>query len=114
MLKLQYSGQLIRRADSLEKTLMLGKIEDRRRRGQLEDEMVGWHHWLDGHVFEQTPGDGDVQGSLVYCSPWGCKELDRTEWLNNNLNFWSLSFFSFKETAEEVLGEIYHFLNIDD
>ena len=50
-LKLQYFGHLMRRADSLEKTLMLGKIEGRRRRGS-EDEMVGWHHWLNGHEFE--------------------------------------------------------------
>ena len=44
-----------------------------------EDEMVGWHHLLDGHEFEQVPGDGDGQGSLACCSPWGCKELDMTE-----------------------------------
>ena len=51
-------------------------------KGMTEDEMVGWHHWLDGHEFEQTPGVGDGQGSLVCCSPWGRKELDMTEWLN--------------------------------
>ena len=44
-----------------------------------EDEMVGWHHRLNGHGFEQAPGDGEVQGSLVCCSLWGCKELDTTE-----------------------------------
>ena len=60
---------------------MLGKIEGRRRRGQ-QDEMVGWHDRLDGHEFEQALGDGDGQGSLVCCSPWGCKKLDMTEWLN--------------------------------
>ena len=47
-----------------------------------EDEMVGWHHWLNGHEFEQVPGVGDGQGSLAYCSPWGCKESDTTEQLN--------------------------------
>ena len=47
-----------------------------------EDEMVGWHHQLNGHEFEQTPGDGEGQGSLVCCSPWGHKELDMTECLN--------------------------------
>ena len=47
-----------------------------------EDEMVGWHHQLDGLEFEQAPGVGDRQGSLVCCSPWGCKELDTTERLN--------------------------------
>ena len=49
-----------------------------------EDEMVGWHHQLDGHQFVQTLGDGERQGSLTYCSPWGHKESDRTEQLNNN------------------------------
>jgi len=53
----------MQRADSLEKTLMLGKIEGRRRRGATEDEMVGWHHQLNGHESEQTPGDREGQGS---------------------------------------------------
>ena len=47
-----------------------------------EDEMVEWHHWLNGHKFEQALGDGEGQGSLTCCSPWGRKELDTTEWLN--------------------------------
>ena len=47
-----------------------------------EDEMVGWHHQLDGHEFEQAPGVSDGQGSLACCSPWGLKELNRTEPLN--------------------------------
>ena len=47
-----------------------------------EDEMVGWHHRLDEHEFEQALGVCDGQGSLVCCSPWGHKELDTTEWLN--------------------------------
>ena len=47
-----------------------------------EDEMVGWHHQLNGHEFEQTPGDGKGQGSLACCSPWGHKEPDMTEQLN--------------------------------
>ena len=64
MLKLQYSGHLMQKADSLEKTLMLGKIEGRRRREGGEDEMSGWHHQLDGHELEQAPGDGEGQGSL--------------------------------------------------
>ena len=53
-----------------------------------EDEMVGWHHRLDGHEFEQAPGVGDGQGSLECCSPWGCKELDTTEWLNSNNKYY--------------------------
>ena len=47
-----------------------------------EDELVGWHHQLNGHEFEQAPGAGVGQGSLVFCSPWGCKELDTAERLN--------------------------------
>ena len=81
-LKLQYFGHQMQRTDSLEKTLMLGKIEGRRRRGTTEDEMVGWHHQLDGHESEQAPGVGDGQGSLACCSPWGLKESDMTEQLN--------------------------------
>ena len=79
-LKLQYFGHLMRGTDSLEKTLMLGKIEGRRR-GQ-QDEMVGWHHQLDGHEFEQTLGVGDGQGGLACCGSWVCKKSDTTEWLN--------------------------------
>ena len=51
-------------------------------KGTREDEMAGWHHWLNGHEFEGTPGVGDEQGGLVCCSSWGCKESDTTEWLN--------------------------------
>ena len=49
-----------------------------------QDEVVRWHHRLDGHEFEQAPGVGDEQGSLVCWSPWGHKESDMTEQLNNN------------------------------
>ena len=80
-LKLQYFGDLMRRTDSLEKTLILGKIEGRRRRG--------WQRlrWLDGitddkHEFEQALGVGDGPGGLVCCSPWGHKESKSTERLN--------------------------------
>ena len=55
---------------------MPGKIEDRRRKGTTEDEMVGWHHRLNGREFEEAPGDGDGQGGLESCSPWGPKESD--------------------------------------
>ena len=51
-------------------------------KGMTEVEMVGWHHWLNGHEFEQAPGVVDGQGSLLCCSPWGRKELDTTEQLN--------------------------------
>ena len=69
----------MRKANSLER-LKAGE-------GAREDEMVGWHHQLNGHESEQTPGDSEGQGSLACCSPWGCKELDTTERLNNNNNF---------------------------
>ena len=75
-LKFQHFGHLMQRANSLEKTLMLGKIEGRRRKGTIEDEMVAWHHQLNAHEFEQAPGDGEGQGSLVCFCPWGLKELD--------------------------------------
>ena len=78
MLKFQYSGHPVQRANSLEKTLMLGE------KGTTEDEMVRWHHQLDGHELEQSPGDGEGQGSLACCSPWDHKESDTTEQLNNN------------------------------
>ena len=83
-LKLQYSDRLMQRADSLGKTLMLGKIESRRRRRATEDGMVGRHHRLSGHEFEQASGVGDGQGSLACCRPWDRKESDKTEWLNSN------------------------------
>ena len=79
-LKLQSFGHIMWRTDSFEKTLMLGMIEGGRRGWQ--DEMVGWHHWLNGHEFEQAPGAGDRHGSLASCSPWGRKESDVTEGLN--------------------------------
>ena len=77
-LMLQYFGHLMPTTDSLEKSLMLGKIEGRRRRGQQR------MRWLDGitdygHEFEQALGVGDGHGGLVCCSPWGCKESDMTE-----------------------------------
>ena len=73
-LKLQYFGHLMGRADSLEKTLMLGKTEGRRRGRQRLRRLD-----VKGHEFEQAPGVGDGQGSLACCSPWGHKELDMTE-----------------------------------
>ena len=76
-LRLQYFGHLMHNANSLEKTLMLGKMECRSRR-MTEDEMVGWHHRLSGHEFEQGPGVGDGQGGLACCGPRGHKESDRT------------------------------------
>ena len=77
-LKFQYFGHLIRRAESLEKTLMMGKIEGRRRRGQQRT------RWFDGitdsvDMFDQTLGDNEGQGTLACYSPWGLKESDMME-----------------------------------
>ena len=86
-LKLQYFGHLLGRTSSLEKILMLGNIQGRRRRGGTENEMVGLYHHLNGHKFEQIPGDTGGHGSLACCSPWDHKESDMTELLNNNSTF---------------------------
>jgi len=61
-----------------------GKDGRQEEKGMTEDEMVGWHHWLNGHEFEQAPGDGEGPGNLACCSSWRRKELDTTEWLNSN------------------------------
>ena len=61
-----------------------GKYWRQEEKGVAEDEMVGWHHQLNGQEFEQTPGDSEGPGSLACCSPWGCKESDTTKWLNNS------------------------------
>ena len=64
------------------KDLDAGKDWRREEKGTTKDEMVGWHHRLDGHEFEQALGVGGGQGGLACCGPWGCKESDMTEWLN--------------------------------
>ena len=70
------------------KSWLIGKDSDAGRdwgqeeKGRTEDEMAGWHQWLDGHEFEWTPGAGDGQGGLACCNSWGCKESDSTELLN--------------------------------
>ena len=66
------------------KDLMGRKDWEQEKKGVTELEMVGWHYQLNGHELEQTLGDSERQGSLACCSPWGHKELDMTEWLNNN------------------------------
>ena len=84
-LKLHYFGYLIRRADS-EKEPDAWKDWRQEEKGETENEMFQWHHWLNGPEFEQTLGDGEGQGSLASCSPWGRKESDMTEQLNNSNN----------------------------
>ena len=60
-------------------------LERLKARGEGDDRgQEGWHHWLNGYEFDKASGDGEGQGSLSWCSPWGCKELDTTEFLNNN------------------------------
>ena len=82
------------------KSWLIGKDPDagkdwrQEEKGMTEDEMVGWHHWLNGYEFEQALGDGERQGRLVYCSPWIHKESDTTDRLNNK------SPFVFNETNE--------------
>ena len=61
-----------------------GKDWRREEKGVTKEELIGWHHWLDGREFHLAMGVGDGQGSLACCSPWGCKESDMTQWLNWN------------------------------
>ena len=88
-LKLQCFGHLML---ELMKNWLIGKDPDagkdwrQEEKGKTEDEMVGWHHWLNGYKFEQSQGESEGQGSLACCSPWGLKELAAVEWLNNNNN----------------------------
>ena len=79
------------------KSWLIGKDSDAGRdwgqeeKGTTEDEMAGWHHWLDGREFEWTPGVGDGQGGLACCDLWGCKESDTTERLNWTELSWTIS-----------------------
>ena len=120
MRKLWYFGHLMRRADLLEKTLMLVKGWRQKEKGTAEDKMVGWHHWLDGHEFEQVPGDGEGQENLVCCV------VDRVAkswtWLSNWTNVvamhsrkqthsegqcreWSTVYYTGKPKAESPLSQ---------
>ena len=78
-LKFQYLCHLMQRANLLEKDLDAGKDWGQKEKREAADEMVGWHHQLNGHEFEQTPGDSEGQGSLACCSPRGHKESDMTK-----------------------------------
>ena len=79
-------------------------------KGTAEDKIVGWHHWLDGHEFDKAPEVGDGQGSLAYCSPWGHKELDMTEWLNwTDMRFSRQEYWSdlpFPSPVDYILSEL--------
>ena len=87
-LKLQYFGHLMRRVDSLEKT-DAGRDWGQEEKGMTEDEMAGWHHWLDGCESEWTLGVGDGQGGLACCNSWDRKKSDTTERLNWTELNWS-------------------------
>ena len=79
-LKLQYFGHLMQRTDSSEKDPDAGKYWRQEEKGMTEDEMVRWHHQLDGHEFEQALGVGDGQGSLACYSPWGSNWATELNW----------------------------------
>ena len=79
-LNLQYFGHPMQRTDSLEKTLILGKTVGQGEKGTTEDEMVGWHHQLNGHEFEQSLGVGDEQRRPACCSAWGSQTV-RHNWV---------------------------------
>ena len=79
MLKLQYFDHLTTKSQLIGKDSDAGTHKRQVEKGMTEDEMVGRHHRLDGYESEQTPGDSEGQGSLAFCSPWGCKELAMTE-----------------------------------
>ena len=83
------------------KSWLIGKDPDGKdwrwkEKGTTEDEMVGWHHWLNGHEFEYALGVGDGQGGLMYYDPWDHKELDTTEWLNWTVNTSIYIFLNFQ------------------
>ena len=84
-LKLQYFGHLMGRADYWKRPWFWERLKAGRE-GVTEDKMVGWHLWLNEREFEQTLGYSEGPGSLAGCSPWGCKEWDMTELMNNSNN----------------------------
>ena len=95
-------------------------------KGMTEDEMVGWHHWLNGHEFEQVPGVGDGQGSLLCCSPWGrtTEQLKWTDWaitgywanliymVNRLLYKWSTDYHRTQASTGRRLRTLHHYQKI--
>ena len=82
----------------IEKDSDAGRDWGQKEKGTTEDEMAGWHHWLDGHEFGWTPGVSDGQGGLVCCNSWGCKESDTTQWLN-----WTDMTYTYWQSLEAML-----------
>ena len=97
-LKFQYSGHLMQRI--IWKDPDAGKDWRWEEKGMTEDEMVGWHHWQDGHEFEWALGVGYGQGSLVCCSPWGYKESDTTDW--TELINWILTVTAYRTNSHWI------------
>ena len=103
-----------------EKHRLIGKDPDagkdwrQKKKGVKEDEMVGWHHWLNGHEFEQTPGDGEGQRSLACYSPWGRKDSNTTYRLNNRhlgiLSVWFQTKATKQLLQQSKLCEVFGFL----
>ena len=95
------------------KDLDAGKDWRQEEKGMTEDEMVGWHHWHEfGHESESTLGVGNGQGDMACCSPWGCKELDMTEWLNRTDTYllsessnWLMIWIKYENRKEHVIRE---------
>ena len=100
------------KADSLEKNSDAEKDWGPEEKRVTEDEMVGWHHQLNEHKFEQAPGDREGQRSLACCSLWGHKESDMTKWLNNNKNIdepWKhYAEWNKQDTKEQILYDSTH------
>ena len=102
-LKLQQFGHLMQ-SWLIGKGPDAGKEWGQEEKGTTEAEGIRWHHWLNGPVFEPTLGDGEGQGSLMCCSPWGCKESDMTEHLNSNILKGLLWEPKFKKNLLRVTG----------
>ena len=101
-LKLQWFGHLMSKDPDAEK--------DWRQQEKETTEVVCWMaHCLNGHEFQQIPGDGEGQGSLACCSPWGVKESDTTEWLNNNITISLLTIFPIKR-CYNIIGQVFYAL----
>ena len=90
-----------------------GKDWRQEEKGMTEDEIVGWPHQLNRHEFEQTQGDSEGQGSLAFCSPWGCKELDITLWLNKD-NYGCRKWDDSKNLAKMLTGPVFGWDVVDN
>ena len=87
-LKLEHFGHFDTKSWLTGKDPDAGKDWGQKEKGATEDEMVGWHHWLNGHEFEQTQGDSEGKRNLASCSSWGHKEFEMTQWLKDNITPW--------------------------